>query len=146
MENAAAPKEAPVEIDKPKTFWDRLKVFWWARGVVSGLALVGLADHLGFVRHEWLRPIHAIGARWNDWMGLVTELINVRLPWHLKISANEASVLVFISVFPLPLALATWTRPYRGLRRPAKPQIAVAWATRMFAAVTVLLLPLSAQD
>lgn len=83
------------------SIWNRLKSSWWPRGILSAIALVGLMDHLGFVREEWLSVLHAFGARWNQWVGFLTELINFRVDW-IHVSVGEGNLLTIFWILGWP--------------------------------------------
>jgi hypothetical protein len=84
-----------------KSIWNRLKSSWWPRGILSAIALVGLMDHLGFVREEWLSVLHAFGARWNQWIEFLTELINFRVDW-IHVSVGEGNLLTIFWILGWP--------------------------------------------
>lgn len=117
-DDATVTHEAPANAAPAdnRTFWERIRPFWWMRGIVSAIALVGLADHLGLIRHEWLRIFHGVAARWNEWMAWIGSLINFRVPWiHLGI--GDANFLTALSVFYLPFAVPFLGGELRSQRR-----------------------------
>lgn len=97
----------PIQREQPTpraggSYWEKLKPVWWLRGILGAGALVGLADHLGLVRENWLRLFHAIGSRWNEWMGWLTGWISAALPFGWNISSGEGSTFALFSTLLVP--------------------------------------------
>jgi hypothetical protein len=107
VEQAVAPAVAPTGRPGWKSLWERLKSFWWFRGAASAFAIVGVVEQLGFGR-GWLRFVHAIGARWNEWMGWVTANLSIALPFDWNITPGEGNVLTLWSALVIPAMTAQW--------------------------------------
>jgi hypothetical protein len=101
------PSSSPPDRSERKSLWERLKPVWWLRGILAAGAIVGLADHLGLVRTDWLKIVHAIGARWNVGMTWVTDLVSMALPFDWSLTVGEGNILTLLSVLIVPAVVPT---------------------------------------
>lgn len=92
----------PVNPSSKTSLLERLKPVWWLRGVLAAVALVSLVDQLQIPRPDWLRFIHAIGARWNVWMGWLTDHLSAVLPFGMHLTAYEATFITLYSTIVIP--------------------------------------------
>lgn len=97
----AEASEGPTQ----KTLWARLKPLWHMRGIIAAFSLVGIADQMGLVRQDWLRLVHALGARWNAMMQVVADFFS----WHLPVSltVGEANAITALSLLVVPTMVSS---------------------------------------
>lgn len=119
------------------SLWERLKPVWWLRGVLGAWSLVALIDQLGLVREDWLRVVHALASRWSQWFEVLTGWANVRLPWGLHISVEEATLLSLLSVLGFPIVASVARRNWNSKLYIAASSLVLAAA----GAVAVLFAP-----
>jgi hypothetical protein len=117
VEQAVAPAAAPAGEPERKSLWERLKPVWWLRGILAAWGLLAVADQLGFVAEDWLAVVHAFASRWAIWTSAIAGWINLRLPWSMYISPEEANLIALILLLWAPTALkAAWLLFQRGDR------------------------------
>ena len=140
VEQTDAPASTPTGKPERKSMWERLKPLWWVRGIVTAFALVGLCDSLGLVRQDWLRVFHAIGARWNDWMGWLATSISQWLPFDWALSNFELTALTVMFATGFPSAIAWAANDYRKAGRLTFDMIAPIMFGAMIVAFSISLL------
>jgi len=100
----SAPDDAAAPEQKP--WWKRVRPFWKLRGVIAAFGFVGVLDHLEIVRSDVLGILHAVGARWNEWMGWLTNWISLQVPIYLT-SLEGTALSVYLLLVAPSVVLAT---------------------------------------